>query len=33
MDELSYLGMGFTAMILALACLMAAKLSSRKAYH
>jgi hypothetical protein len=33
MDELSYLGMGFTVLILTLACVMAVKLSSRKAYH
>ena len=33
MDELSYLGMGFTVLIFGLACLMAAKLSSKTAYH
>jgi hypothetical protein len=33
MDELSYFGIGFTVLILGLACLMAAKLSSKTAYH
>jgi hypothetical protein len=33
MDELSIFGIGFAVAILTLACLMAAKLSSRKAYH
>ena len=33
MDELSVFGIGFAVTILTLACLMAAKLSSRKAYH
>lgn len=33
MDELSPLGIGFAVTIFCLACLMAAKLSSRKAYH
>jgi hypothetical protein len=33
MDELSYFGIGFTVLILGLACLMAVKLSSKTAYH
>lgn len=33
MNELSYIGIGFTAVILGLACLMAWKLSSKSAYH
>jgi len=33
MDEISYLGIGFAVVILTLACVMAAKLSSRTAYH
>jgi hypothetical protein len=33
MDELSYLGIGFSMVIFGLACLLARKLSSRTAYH
>lgn len=33
MDELSLFGVGFAVVILSLACVMALKLSSRKAYH
>jgi len=33
MDDLSYLGIGFAVVILTLACIMAAKLSSKTAYH
>ncbi len=33
MDELSYLGIGFAAVIFSLACLLARKLSSKTAYH
>ena len=33
MDELSLFGVGFAVLILSLACVMAMKLSSRKAYH
>ena len=33
MDELSSLGMAFTAVIFGLACLMAFKLASKSAYH
>jgi hypothetical protein len=33
MDELSYLGTGFTLVIIGLACLLARKLSSKNAYH
>ena len=33
MDELSYVGITFTAVILALACFLAAKLASKSAYH
>ena len=33
MDELSYLGTGFTVIIIGLACLLARKLSSKSAYH
>lgn len=33
MDELSYLGTGFTLVIIGLACLLARKLSSKHAYH
>jgi hypothetical protein len=33
MDELSLFGVGFAVVIITLACLMAVKLSSRKAYH
>jgi hypothetical protein len=33
MDELSYLGIGFAAVIFGLACVMALKLSSKTAYH
>jgi hypothetical protein len=33
MDELSYLGIGFAVIIISLACVMAAKLSSKTAYH
>lgn len=33
MDELSLLGAGFAVVILGLACFMAVKLSSKKAYH
>jgi hypothetical protein len=33
MDELSYLGSGFAVVIFTLACVLAAKLSSRTAYH
>lgn len=33
MDEISYLGLGFTLAIFGLACLMAMKLSSKSAYH
>ncbi len=33
MDELSYFGIGFAILILGLASVMAAKLSSKKAYH
>jgi hypothetical protein len=33
MDELSYLGMGFAVVIFTLACILAAKLSSKTAYH
>jgi hypothetical protein len=33
MDEISYMGIGFAVVILTLACVMAAKLSSRTAYH
>jgi len=33
MDEISYLGIGFAVVILTLACVMAAKLSSKTAYH
>lgn len=33
MDELSTLGVAFTALIFGLACLMAFKLASKTAYH
>ncbi len=33
MDEISYMGIGFAFVIFTLACVMAAKLSSRTAYH
>jgi hypothetical protein len=33
MDELSYFGIGFAALIITLACFMASRLASRKAYH
>jgi hypothetical protein len=33
MDELSYVGVIFTVVILGLACFMAAKLASKTAYH
>lgn len=33
MDELSYLGITFTVVILGLACFMAAKLASKTSYH
>lgn len=33
MDELSYVGITFTVVILGLACFMAAKLASKTAYH
>lgn len=33
MDELSPLGIAFAVTIFSLACLLARKLSSRKAYH
>lgn len=33
MDELSPFGIGFAVTIFCLACLMAIKLSSKKAYH
>ena len=33
MDELSTFGIGFAALILTLACFMASRLASRKAYH
>ncbi len=33
MDELSYFGIGFAVVIFTLACFMASKLASRKAYH
>jgi len=33
MDELSYLGLGFTVVIFGLACVMAVKLTSKSAYH
>lgn len=33
MDELSYVGITFTVVILCLACFMAAKLASKTAYH
>lgn len=33
MDDISYLGIGFAVVIFALACVMAAKLSSKTAYH
>ncbi len=33
MDEISYLGIGFAVAIFGLACLMAVKLASKKAYH
>jgi hypothetical protein len=33
MDELSYVGIVFTVVILGLACFMAAKLASKTAYH
>jgi len=33
MDELSHFGIGFAALIFILACFMATKLASKKAYH
>jgi ABC-type transport system involved in cytochrome c biogenesis permease subunit len=33
MDEISYMGIGFAVVIFTLACVMAAKLSSKTAYH
>ena len=33
MDELSLMGVGFAVTIFAMACFMAAKLASKKAYH
>ena len=33
MDELSYVGITFTVVIIGLACFMAAKLASKTAYH
>lgn len=33
MDELSYLGIGFAAVIFSLACILALKLASKTAYH
>jgi hypothetical protein len=33
MDDISYLGISFAVVIFGLACLMAAKLSSKTAYH
>ncbi|MBK6355591.1 MAG: hypothetical protein IPF44_05770 [Betaproteobacteria bacterium] len=33
MEELSYVGITFTVVILGLACFMAAKLASKSAYH
>ena len=33
MDELSLFGIGFAVVIFGLACLMATKLASKKAYH
>jgi hypothetical protein len=33
MDELSSLGLVFAGLIIGLACLMAAKLASKSAYH
>ncbi len=33
MDQLSYMGIGFAAVIFVLACVLAAKLSSKTAYE
>ena len=33
MDDISYMGIGFAVVIFTLACVMAAKLSSKTAYH